>query len=163
MVLYMLHKADFALTSSQVTEFILDRGYTNYFTIQKAIYELEDDGLIQTKQTYNSSYHTITTTGIETLGNFTGMISSEIRNDIDAYLAKHRYQLKSQNEVTADYHRVRSGDYLVTCELKDRKELLARIELTAMDEAQARTICENWRKQHEAVYEQLVHTLILKQ
>ncbi|MFQ9388815.1 MAG: DUF4364 family protein [Coprococcus sp.] len=28
----MLNKVDFPLTNSQISEFILDKGYTNYFT-----------------------------------------------------------------------------------------------------------------------------------
>ena len=35
MVLYMLNKVDFPLTNSQISEFILDKGYTNYFTLQQ--------------------------------------------------------------------------------------------------------------------------------
>ena len=34
MVLYMLNKVDFPLTNSQISEFILDKGYTNYFSLQ---------------------------------------------------------------------------------------------------------------------------------
>ena len=30
-ILYMLNKVDFPLTNSQISEFILDEGYTTYF------------------------------------------------------------------------------------------------------------------------------------
>ena len=30
-ILYMLDKVDFPLTNSQLSEFILDKGYTDYF------------------------------------------------------------------------------------------------------------------------------------
>ena len=40
MVLYMLNKVDFPLTNSQISEFILDREYTNYFHLQQALSEL---------------------------------------------------------------------------------------------------------------------------
>ena len=36
-VLYILNKVDFPLTNSQISEFILDKGYTNYFKIQQDI------------------------------------------------------------------------------------------------------------------------------
>ena len=39
-VLYMLDKVDFPLTNSQVSEFILDEGYTTYFKLQQSISEL---------------------------------------------------------------------------------------------------------------------------
>ena len=36
-ILYMLNKVDFPLTNSQISEFILDEGYTTYFNLQQAI------------------------------------------------------------------------------------------------------------------------------
>ena len=42
MVLYMLNKVDFPLTNSQISEFILDREYTDYFQLQKVLSELTE-------------------------------------------------------------------------------------------------------------------------
>ena len=36
-VLYMLDRVDFPLTTSQISEFILDKGYTTYFRLQSAL------------------------------------------------------------------------------------------------------------------------------
>ena len=41
-ILYMLKKVDFPLTNSQLSEFFLDKGYTNYFTLQQVITELSE-------------------------------------------------------------------------------------------------------------------------
>ena len=39
-ILYMLQNSEGDLTNSQITDFILDRKYTNYFQLQQAISEL---------------------------------------------------------------------------------------------------------------------------
>ena len=36
----MLNEVDFPLTNSQISEFILDEGYTTYFKLQQALSEL---------------------------------------------------------------------------------------------------------------------------
>ena len=41
-ILYMLDRVDFTLTNSQISDFVLTKGYTNYFTLQEAI-----NGLIE--------------------------------------------------------------------------------------------------------------------
>ena len=46
-ILYMLNKVDFPLTNSQISEFILDEGYTSYFKLQQAISELIESGFIR--------------------------------------------------------------------------------------------------------------------
>lgn len=38
-ILYMLDRVDFPLTNSQISSFLLDRGYTNYFTLQQAFFQ----------------------------------------------------------------------------------------------------------------------------
>ena len=45
-VLYMLNRVDFPLTGSQISQFILDKGYTNYFNLQIALNELIDNDFI---------------------------------------------------------------------------------------------------------------------
>ena len=44
-VLYMLDRVDFPLSTSQISEFVLDKGYTTYFKLQQALSELMDAGL----------------------------------------------------------------------------------------------------------------------
>ena len=46
-ILYMLKKVDFPLTNAQISEFVLDQEYTTYFTLQQAISELVEAGLIR--------------------------------------------------------------------------------------------------------------------
>ena len=45
-ILYMLDKAGFPLTNTQISNFFLDRDYTDYFRVQEVIGDLEDAGLI---------------------------------------------------------------------------------------------------------------------
>ena len=65
-VLYMLNKVNFPLTNAQISEFILDKEYTNYFTLQQVIGELAEGDLISLKTVGNTSYYHITPQGEET-------------------------------------------------------------------------------------------------
>ena len=52
-ILYMLDQVDFPLTTAQLTEFILEQEYTNYLTLQQALAELSDSGLIKAQTIRN--------------------------------------------------------------------------------------------------------------
>jgi len=54
-ILYMLNKVDFPLTTSQISEFVLDKGYTTYFKLQEAISELTQSELIRTDNPQSDS------------------------------------------------------------------------------------------------------------
>ena len=47
-VLYMLNRVTFPLTTAQVSDFILGKEYTNFLTLQQVINELTDAGMIAT-------------------------------------------------------------------------------------------------------------------
>ena len=53
-ILYMLDKVDFPLTNSQISEFILNEGYTTYFKLQQALSELLDSGFIREESAHKN-------------------------------------------------------------------------------------------------------------
>ena len=63
MILYMLSKVDFSLTNAQFSSFFLDKGYTDYFTVQSVLSELTASDLIHQEVVQNTSYYTITPAG----------------------------------------------------------------------------------------------------
>ena len=48
-VLYMLDRVTFPLTTAQISEFVLDKEYTNFLTLQTAISELMETGLAESR------------------------------------------------------------------------------------------------------------------
>ena len=48
-ILHMLEHIDFPLSNAQISDFFLDREYTDYFTIQQVIHDLMDSGLVRTE------------------------------------------------------------------------------------------------------------------
>ena len=72
MILYMLDRVDFPLTESQISQFILDKGYTNYFNLQIAINELCEIDFIRPNIERNHSLYEITEQGKEAIELFEG-------------------------------------------------------------------------------------------
>ena len=89
-VLYMLDKVDFPLTNSQISSFILDKGYTSYFTLQSVLSELTEAKLVRQETIRNSSYFSLTDSGAETLLYFHKRISKAIREEIDQYMRENK-------------------------------------------------------------------------
>ena len=64
-ILFMLDRVDFPLTTSQLSQFILDKGYTNYFSFQQALNELEEAGFIEQRSEGRYTRLFITENGME--------------------------------------------------------------------------------------------------
>lgn len=159
-ILYMLKKIDFSLTNSQISSFILEQGYTTYFTLQSVLSELIESGLIHQETIQNSSFYTITPEGEETIGFFENKISQSIRDDIDHYLKENKMQLRNEVSVIADYYRNTAGEIAVRCQVKEKHSDLIDLTVTVPDEAQAKAICSQWQKKCQTIYEYIMKELL---
>ena len=159
-ILYMLKKANSPLTPRIISDYILDKGYTNYFNIQKAFGELLDTDFIALDTTYKNSYYTLTELGAETLALFHNQLSKEIREEIVTYLKEHRYSIVEEIGRFTDYHRLPSGEYQATCSLKENGTPLLELNLSVATEAEAIKICNSFTEHNEEVYQYLIRTLL---
>lgn len=159
-ILYMLNKVSFPLTNAQISEFILDAGYTNYFHLQQAISEMTESRLVTTETIRNTTFYHMTEEGRSTLDFFGKEISEEIRKEIDAYLKENAYQLRNEAATQADYYKNTSQEFEVRCLVKERKGNLIDLTLTVPTEAAAKTICNNWPEKSQEIYAYLMQVLM---
>ena len=160
MILYILSRVNFPLTNAQLTAFILEKEYTNYFNIQRAISELIDDAFISTKTIRNSSLYRITDSGTETLLFFDNMISSGIKEDIEAYLAANKYELQEEVSTAADFYQVKKGEFAAHLCVTERETPIIDLTLVVTTEEEAAKLCSNWREKSSEVYSYLMSCLL---
>lgn len=162
-ILYMLDKVNFPLTNAQISNFILEKEYTNYFTIQQAISELNDAELIQTETVRNSTYYRINQSGEETLEFFGNKISDTIKKEIDEYLYKNEYEFKDEVSTIADYYEEKKGEYIVRCQVKENGNPIIDLNLSVPSEEEAMAICSNWKARSQEVYAYVMKTLMTEE
>lgn len=159
-ILYMLKKVDFPLTNAQISSFILEQEYTTYFTLQQAISELVEAGLIRMETVRNTSQYYLTDDGEETLGYFEHKISKPILDDIDRYFQENKLELRNEVAIVADYYKNTAGEYSVHCRVKEKKGDLMDLTISVPDKDQAIVMCNHWEKKCQEVYEYLMNTLL---
>ena len=158
-ILYMLDRVDFPLTNSQISSFLLDRGYTNYFTLQQAFSELEEANLVKPQTIRNTTQFQLTKSGREALGYFCDRIPNAIQEEADQYLQEHKIELRNEVSVTADYYRTTAKEYAVHCVIKEKESDLIDLTLTVPDKKQAEAMCKSWKNKCEMVYQFLMTQL----
>lgn len=158
-VLYMLNRVSFPLTTAQISDFILDKDYTNFLTLQQIINELTETGMISAQTIRNRTHLAVTDEGRETLQYFENRISDTIKNEINEYLRKNEFTLRNEVSVLADYYKSTSGEYEARLIAKDRGVNLVDITLSVPMEEMASSICDNWQKKNQAIYKYLIEQL----
>ena len=159
-ILYMLKKVEFPLTNSQISEFILDEGYTNYFTLQQAISELVGAGFIHEESTHSRTFYHLTEDGRQTLQFFKNDISPAIQNDINEFLTQKKYELKNEVSVKSDYYPNSNNEFSVRCQVFEQGSPLIELTVTVPTESEAQTISNNWTKKNQEVYASIMSALL---
>ena len=94
-VLLLLSKVDFPLSNAQIVQFYLDKEYTDYFTIQQVISDLEEAHLVTVNQSHNNTMYALTDEGMQTLSLMRDKVSSAIEADMVEYLTHHKFEIKN--------------------------------------------------------------------
>lgn len=159
-ILYMLNKVDFPLTTSQISEFILEQGYTTYFRLQETLAELVDSDLVTVENTHNRTLYRLTENGESTIAFFRNKISTEIQADIDRFLSEKEYALKEEVSVKTDYYLTTNHEYEVRCQIIENGSNLIDLKLVVPTETEAETIANNWTRKNQEIYTSLITELL---
>ena len=155
----MLDKVSFPLSSSQISDFILEKDYTNFLTLQQVFSDLKDNNLIASKTVRNRTLFSITEDGMNTLSYFQNRISDAIKEDILNYLKENEMELRNEVSVLSDYYRSPNGEYEAHLWAKDRNSELVSIKLTVPTEDIAAAICDKWKDKNQQIYQYLTEQL----
>lgn len=159
-ILYMLDRVDFPLSNSQISEFILNEGYTNYFKLQQVLAEMIDSGFIREESTHSRTFYHLTEEGAQTIKYFKSDLSLEIQEDIEEYLKEKKYDLKNEVSVKADFYRNANDEYSIRCQVIEHNSPLIDLTVTAPTEAEAETIANNWTQKNEEIYAMIMANLL---
>lgn len=158
-VLYMLDRVDFPLTKAQIGDFILEKEYTNFMTLQRAIAEMIDDKLVTAQSFRNRTHLKLTKDGRDTVHYFGNDISAEIRAEIDEYFKENSLELRNEVSIISDYYKTTGGDFEAHLVAKDKDIPLVDLTMTVPLEETAASICDNWTKKNQEIYQYLVKQL----
>ena len=158
-VLYMLDRVAFPITKAQVGDFILEREYTNFLTLQQAIADLIDTGLIDARSIRNRTHLVITPEGQETLHYFENRISDAIKEEINAFFRENELELRNEVSIVSDYYKSTSGEFEAELTAKDKGVDLVSIRLSVPTEEMAAHICDNWQEKNQEIYQYLTQKL----
>ncbi|MDE6743075.1 MAG: DUF4364 family protein [Lachnospiraceae bacterium] len=159
-VLYILDHTTSEITKSQISDFVLERGYIDFITLQLAFSELEENALTESRQINNRTLLTITKEGHHTISSLEERIAYPIRQDIKNYLSSHHFSMQKALSVQSHYRALNNKSYEARLVIKDQQEELAGLTLNLPTKELAETVCRNWDKKNNDIYKYLMHELL---
>ena len=165
------------LTRTQMTDFFLEKGYADYFTIRPILYDLEETGMILPKVPGSEAdapafasedrpadapgtVFVLAPEGERTLAAYRDRITKGIRSDLEDYLRTHAVELHLARDIKATYDKASDGGYIVSCKASEEGRKILTLELRVPDAAQAEAICYNWKVRYSDAYAAVLDSLL---
>ena len=142
-VLYMLDRLSYPVSTAQISEFVVDRGYMNFLTLQQVISELSGAGLLDAQKALNRTQLRITQEGHDTLSYFEDSISRGLRDEICGYLEENGLRMRSEASIRSDYRKIADGEFEARLQAIDNGMPLVSIQLNVPTEELAVRVCDN--------------------
>jgi len=160
-ILYMLNEVDFPMTTSQISEFILEQEYTTFFKLKESLNEMVAADLLMVEETHHRTLYHLTPEGAKTVEFFGNKISPAIQEDIESFLKEKHYDLKEESGVKSNYYfDEENGEFHVRCRIVENGNNLIDLKLIVLTEKEALSIVNAWLKDYEQVYAMLLAQLL---
>lgn len=158
-ILYFLNQAGQPIRNAILSDFILESGYTDYFSIQQTLSELTEDKMILVEQTQKKTSYTIAEIGKETLRFFGNQLPADTCSQINEYLKNNQLSINNTT-IKTDYAQIRRNEYLATGCIYERGSKLLEVSLNVPSEKEAMGFCKNFKEKNEDIYAQLLTMML---
>lgn len=159
-VLYMLKRSKDRLSKAQIYDFILENEYTNFLTLQEVFGELAESELISETNEGNRTYLEMTDAGEETLDFFGNRINPAIREQIDEFFKENGTRIRDDSSIGAYYKKTGENEFTAYLSARESGQSLIEINVPMFTESMAESVCENWKKKNQNIYEYLMKELL---
>lgn len=159
LILYVLEKANKALTNDVLYKIVLAAVNMNYFYFQQFMLDLINVGYIYSFQKEDQTLYTITDSGRRTLDLTLDLLPGIIKLQADTNLKPILDSSEEEQSIVAEYTPLSENHYTIICKVVDNNETVFEIKTFAGSREQAKEIVDNWQNNANDIYPKILSIL----
>ncbi|CCQ98564.1 conserved hypothetical protein [[Clostridium] ultunense Esp] len=160
LLLYIIDRSEKPLTNEQITEFMLENNYMNYFLIQQYLSELINSSFIEYSITENKKTYKMLDKGKATLSYFEDRIPKKIKEEIANKFSEIKEDEKKATQVLSEFFQKDDAQFIVNLKLVENDETLFSLYINVATAKQAEKICHTWENNTEHIYKNVLNMLV---
>lgn len=160
LLLYIIKTSPKKFNKDELSEFLLNKGYINYFQFQQYLSELTQGDFIKVVSKDNLSIYKILEKGEKTLELFENKIPVKIKEDLLVEFKLQDLELKRETQIKADIFKKENNQYNVNLKLVENEAVLFSLYLEVPSEDQAEYICNLWKQNPNEIFQKIISIFI---
>lgn len=161
LLLYIIKTASYSFTKEDLTEFILEKDYMNYFLIQQYILELLESGFIKADNEDDEKF-VLLEKGSLTLDYFESKIPEILKEELAKIFQKQEKIKKQETQIVSEYFEKENNQFNVNLKLVENEDTLFSLYLNVATLEQAESICKIWKDEPDSIYQGIINMFIKK-
>jgi len=164
LILYLINRMELSMSRAQITDFVLSKDIMDYFTLEEALSDMLEQGLLEftqvNAQDANTTRYSVTDNGLANLEYFANHIPRTMRLLVSQYVEENRGKVVKDYEITANYFaNVENDEFQVKCGVYDDRRVLLELSVSVDTREQARLIMSNWKNDASGLYQRIIDAL----
>lgn len=162
LILYILDNAEIPMNNSEITQFLLENNYMNYFLAQQFISELVSSKFIEFSTKDGQEYYHLSNAGRDTLSFFNDRIPQTLKDEVNKRYQKKKEEMVKESQIIGNYYKKSESEYIVNLKVIEKDINLFSMSLNVVSNKQAKMICNNWKENPHEIYKKIIDLLIDK-
>lgn len=159
LLLYLIKTSQVPFTNNEITEFMLERNYMNYFLVQQYLSELLDSNFIEIINEGGEDIYSIVEKGEIALSYFEERIPDQVKAELNDEFVKIEHEEKIETEILTEYYKKKNNQFVVNLKLVENEDTLFSVYLDVATKKQADLICHRWKNNTEYIYQNIINLL----
>lgn len=159
LILYILQKINHPVNYKELLELVISISDMNYFDFQQFLQDLLDDRFILKYIQNDDEIIELTEEGKNALELTIDMLPGIIKLKVDSSFKEEYNKIKDEFSVYARYTPITETNFTVTCKIIENSQTIFNLETCADSKEQAKQIVNNWNKNAEKIYPEILRLL----
>ena len=159
LILYIMDKVNKPISNDSLLKLTTSIDNMNYFYFQQFLLDLLDNKYIINYEENGESIYKLTKDGIETLKLVKDTIPGIYKFRVDNSFKNTLSSIENKMSITSEFIPKSKKEYTVKCKIIENSQTLFELEIYAGSREQAKSISENWNKNAENLYPQIIEIL----
>ena len=158
-LLYIFNQFAIPLTNIELTNFVLENNFMEYFILQQILNDLHESKFVDIHTSNGHDYYFLTDEGINSITMFADMLPEYFINEVNSKFEKIQRDSKRRTELFGHYFKKSDTEYVVSFQVLEDRLVTFNLSINVPTEEMAKSICNKWNSKPEQIFESILKTL----
>ena len=160
LILYLLNKLPDGIKSDNLYKIVSSANNLNYFYFQELLTDLIESNFVGSFTKDEDTIVKITSDGQNTLSLTKSLLSGILKLKADTVFKDELVNIAEQSSIITEYIPKDENNYTVKCRIVEKNETIFEISTFAGSRDRAKQISDNWKKNANNIYPQIIDLLL---